>query len=199
MRHILMAILFVLLSPLVFADGDPVKGKSKILLCVGCHGFDGNSTSTQYPKLASQGKPYLTKQILDFKSGARKDEHMTSMVESIIEADIPDVVAYFSSQKRNTNSITKYDNVVGERIFLMGIKDKNIDACASCHGEKGLGNVFAKYPLLAGQNGEYLISTLKAFRDGKRSNDPYNIMRDIAVKLSDKEIQLLASYLAALN
>jgi len=199
MRIILMVFTFTLFSTMAVASGDPVKGKNKIILCMGCHGTDGNSSTSTFPNLAGQGETYLVKQIEDFKSGARKEEHMTSMAETIDVADIADIAAYFSSQKRNKSKVAKSADGLGERIYITGIKSKGVDACASCHGDKGLGNAIAKYPLLAGQQGEYIEMTLKRFRNGERSNDPYNIMRDIAAKLTDEEISLLSTYIAWLD
>ena len=59
------------------ASGDPLAGKSVSIICIGWHGSDGNSTNPLHPKLAGQGESYLIKQLVDFKSGARKEEHMT--------------------------------------------------------------------------------------------------------------------------
>ena len=199
MRLALIIISYILFSTLAVAAGDPVKGKSKIVLCMGCHGIDGNSSATNFPNLASQGEAYLIKQIEDFKSGARKEEHMTSMAETIMPENINDIAAYFSSQKRKSNSTEAKGGTLGERIYKVGIKSKGVDACADCHGDKGLGNAIAKYPLLAGQHAKYITTTLRLFRSGKRNNDPYNIMQDIAAQLSDEEITLLSSYIAGLN
>ena len=94
-------LLTCLLLPITaFAGGDPNAGRAKAVICIGCHGADGNSSNATYPKLAGQWQGYLEKQLRDFKSGARKDDHMTSMVEAISAGDIPDIAAYFASQKQ---------------------------------------------------------------------------------------------------
>jgi len=198
MKFLTTLIVLMLPAGISFAGGDPVAGKRKVALCMGCHGADGNGTSTQFPKLAGQGEEYLAKQIRDFKSGERKEEHMTPMAETINVSDIGDISAYYSSL---TRSIETNNNKVGKgkSIFLSGIKSKNIAACASCHGEKGQGNTAAKFPALSGQYSEYLAKSIKDFRSGERNNDTNNIMRNIAVKLSDKEITSLSNYLSTLK
>jgi len=197
---LLLSINLVSLGP-AYAGGNPVVGKSTAIICIGCHARDGNSTNPLYPKLAGQGEKYLAKQLTDFKSGKRKEEHMSSMVEAISKEDIPNIAAYFSQQKRSASPITKNSNdtSVGKAIFMNGIENRNISACNGCHGEKAEGNPAIKFPALAGQHAEYITKSLMAFRSGQRQNDTGKIMRNIAENLSDEEIKSLASYLAALN
>jgi len=124
---------------------------------------------------------------------------MTSIAETIDVADINDIAAYFSSQKRKAGSHENVGASAGRRLYMQGIKRKGVDACADCHGDNGMGNIFAQYPLIAGQHSDYIVTTLKRFRSGKRNNDLSNIMQDIAEKLSDEEITLLASYIMNLK
>jgi cytochrome c553 len=78
---------------------DAAAGKSKSGLCAGCHGANGISTSPEIPNLAGQKEAYLVKAIKDYKSGARKNPMMNSMVGGLSETDIADLAAYFSSLK----------------------------------------------------------------------------------------------------
>jgi cytochrome c553 len=68
-------------------------------------------------------------------------------------------------------------------------------ACAGCHGEDGI-SVVPTYPNLAGQKEQYLILTLKGFRDGTRKNA---VMNPMAKPLSDEDIENLAAYYASLK
>lgn len=52
MRILTITLLLVTLPGMVVAGGDPVKGKDKVILCIGCHGLDGNSSSSTFPHLA---------------------------------------------------------------------------------------------------------------------------------------------------
>lgn len=65
-------------------------------------------------------------------------------------------------------------------------------SCAACHGVVG-NSVAADYPKLAGQHATYLVSTLKAYRDGSRANA---IMAGMSATLSDEDITDLAAYYA---
>ncbi|MDH5180403.1 MAG: cytochrome c4 [Gammaproteobacteria bacterium] len=164
------------------------------VLCSGCHGPDGNSEVGHYPRLAGQGKNYLIKQLKDFRSGARKEQHMSSMVEAISPADIPLLADWFAGQSPKSHH--KTTATTGQQIFQNGIEQKGVAACAGCHGEAGQGNDAIGFPRLAGQQREYLAKQLRDFRNGTRRNDNM-IMQGIAKQLSDAEITALATYLAA--
>jgi cytochrome c553 len=64
------------------------------------------------------------------------------------------------------------------------------DACSGCHGIKGI-SPFPLRPSLAGQDADYLVHQLKAFKSGLRKND---IMKGISESLTDNEMIALASY-----
>ena len=69
----------------------------------------------------------------------------------------------------------------------------------ACHGPTGAGNGPARYPSLSGQHAQYTAIQLKAYRDGSRATDPQSMMRDIAAKLTDEDIEQLAAYVSALH
>ncbi len=200
MVHYLITLFLLISSSLAFAGADAAAGKDKALICTGCHGTDGNNSNSDYPVLAGQVGSYLLKQLKDFKSGARVDDHMTSMVLAVEESDFKDIVAYFSSQTLNQqlDKSKGHEMKLGKSIFTSGIKSKSSQACLSCHGSKGLGNNETAYPSLASQHEEYIAKALKDFRDGKRKNDKDKLMRNVASKLNDKEIEALATYISNL-
>ena len=70
--------------------------------------------------------------------------------------------------------------------------------CASCHGSDGRSAVMPQYPKIGGQNLEYLVSALKAYRDGRRQGTYASIMSAAAKPLSDEDIANLAAYVASL-
>ena len=69
--------------------------------------------------------------------------------------------------------------------------------CASCHGMNGKA-IAPIYPNLAGQNEAYLVSSLKAYRDGQRQGGMSTVMTPMAKTLSDDDINNLAAYFASL-
>ena len=67
--------------------------------------------------------------------------------------------------------------------------------CAGCHGGNGISMV-PTYPNLAGQKEQYLAKSIKAYRDGTRTDPTMNAM---AKPLSDADIDNLAAYYASLK
>ncbi|GJM10948.1 MAG: hypothetical protein DHS20C11_32240 [Lysobacteraceae bacterium] len=80
------------------AGGDPKAGESKAQACFACHGQDGNGISPTYPRLAGQYESYMTKALIDYKSGARANAIMAGMVANLSEQDMADISAYYASK-----------------------------------------------------------------------------------------------------
>ena len=72
-----------------------------------------------------------------------------------------------------------------------------VHVCSSCHGPGGH-SISSTFPRLAGQQKDYLIAQLTAFRDHKRA-DPHaqTYMWGMAARLTDPMIAALAAYYAA--
>lgn len=68
--------------------------------------------------------------------------------------------------------------------------------CQACHGADGNATTDPQYARLAGQWGDYLVHSLKAYRSGERA-DP--VMSAFAKPLSDEDIDDLATYYASLK
>ena len=99
MKKIIPLILFsLILSALVSSIGLCENSAPKIAVtCIACHGEKGISANELWPNLAGQKKAYLSKQLLAFKNGDRKDPVMTALVASLSEEDVQVLAAYFSS------------------------------------------------------------------------------------------------------
>lgn len=69
--------------------------------------------------------------------------------------------------------------------------------CKTCHGANGGAPILPVYPKLNGQNKEYLISALKAYKSGERKGGMAMIMTGQAAQLSDADIEALAAFYAA--
>jgi len=177
---------------------DLAKGAASYsAVCVACHAADGNSTVPLQPVLAQQHPEYLLKQLLEFKSGARKDPVMQGFATILTEQDARNISWWLASQKAK-NGFAKEPTLVmlGERIYRGGIQDRQIPACAGCHSPNGAG-IPSQYPRLAGQFADYTAKQLVAFRDGTRGNNP--VMHDVSAKMNDREIKAVSDYIAGLR
>jgi len=70
-------------------------------------------------------------------------------------------------------------------------KKKADEACAACHGPEGNKPITPETPRLAGQQYDYLVQALNAYRKGTRDNP---VMSAMAKPLTEKEIRDLAAY-----
>ncbi len=173
-------------------------------VCVACHGADGNSPAAANPILAGQMPEYLYKQLSNFKAAegkpaVRSNPIMGGMVAALSDEDMRSLSVYFSQQKMKP-SVAKEEKLLaqGKTLWRMGDFEKGVPACAGCHGPAGAG-LPVQYPRLAGQYAEYTASQLKTFRNHERANDSEKVMRTIAGKLSDHQIDALAEYAAGLR
>ena len=167
------------------------------MVCASCHGSDGNSLVAMYPSLAGQSANYLAKQLTDFKSGKRNDPVMAGMVAALTPTDINDLAAYFAVQSTKPGS--GESNEAGKKLYFSGDKDKGITACIACHGVNGKGMKQAAFPAVAAQSKDYLKKQLVNFRDASRGNDNNGIMRNIAIQLSDADIEAVTQYMSSLK
>lgn len=182
------------------AGGDVTAGQQKSAVCAGCHGADGNSMVPTFPKLAGQGEKYLVKQMVDIKKGDRAVPEMTGLLDNLTDQDFNDIAAYFAAQKSSLEQ-AKVDLIEkGQSLYRAGNMATGAAACTACHGPTGQGNGPAAFPALSGQFSGYIATQLKKFRSGERANDgDARMMRDIAAKLSDAEIEAVASYVSGLH
>jgi cytochrome c553 len=203
MKKTVIAVLtaaFVGLIPnLLLAQGDAAAGQAKSALCGSCHGADGNSPLAMNPKLAGQSARYMVKQLQDFKSGARAGVTMAAMVLSLSDQDMEDIAAWYSSQQPTLQGADPESIELAQRLYRAGNSEIAVAACSACHSPTGKGNAPAGFPSLSGQHAEYTLQQLKDFRSGVRQNDGGEMMRTVVERLTDKELEALASYVSGLN
>lgn len=157
---------------------------------------------------------------------ARPVPLMAGMLNSFNDQDLADIAAFYAGQKASLSGAadsTEAPLALGERIYRAGIREKGVAACAACHSPTGVGNAPAAFPRLGGQHAKYTVAQMKAFRrasefsddelrdlrskgenpDAGRRNDgadeATSVMRAVAAKLSDREIEAVANYIAGLH
>lgn len=188
-------------------DGDAAAGKSKAVTCSACHGAQGNSVNPAWPNIAGQNANYIVAQLKAFQPGEenapalRSDPLMTSMAMPLSDEDIRDLAVYFEGLPAAANSVANEETITrAQSLYRGGDKESKAAACLACHGPDGRGNPAASYPAL---NGQYAVYTAKQLRDyasdARKSDGKTSIMRDIAGRLSDKDIEALASYVQGLK
>lgn len=197
---IALAGLAITSSASIFAAGDAAKGKTLTAACAACHGADGNSINPIWPNLAGQSEEYITKQLVDFRSGARVEAIMTPQAKAIAsDDDIAHISAYFAAQTSKPGAADEKLVKEGEAIFKGGKMSSGVTACSACHGVTGNGNSKAKFPKIASQHTQYLENQLKLFKSGKRVNDAGKMMQNIATKMTDADMKAVSEYISGLH
>jgi cytochrome c553 len=176
---------------------DLAKGQALSATCQACHTADGSRGAPANPIIAGQHPEYLVKQLVEFKSGKRKNAVMQGMAAPLSEDDMKHLAAFYASKSAKTG-FAKIKATVsqGELIWRGGLAGKAVPACAGCHSPNGAG-MPSQYPRIAGQHADYTEAQLLAFRSGARANNAQ--MTAIAAKMSDAEIKAVADYAAGLR
>jgi cytochrome c553 len=178
------------------ATADPVAGQSKTVICGACHGPDGNSLVPVFPNLAGQGERYLLKQLQEIRDGKRVVPEMTGLLVPLSDQDLADIAAYYAGQKVSAVAADPDLAAQGEALFRGGKLEQGVPACIGCHSPSGAGIPSAGFPQLSGQHAAYIKKQLTAFREGERTNDGDTlVMRTIASKLSNRDIEALAAFI----
>ena len=165
---------------------DPVKaGKTVADNCVGCHGETGVSSMAGMPNLVALDPKHFYDATIAYKNGQRKHDMMKSIAAGMSDADLRNVALFYALQKpEKAKTPSDGDAAAGERAAAA--------SCGGCHGDKGVTSS-ATVPNLAGQDAEYFVEAMRAYKSGARSDET---MKNAAAKLDEATIKNLAAYYA---
>jgi len=190
--------LLTLALPLLATAAD-LKRAEEIVSgkCFICHGAEGESSSPVFPRLAGQHADYVTRQLIDYKTGRRKSSAMQPMVEDLSPADFVALGKFFETRAVQHHAVDDAELAqVGRYVYARGNPYSGVPACSTCHGANGQGT--ATLPRLAGQHAQYTERQLKAFGQRERTNDNA-VMHTVAAKLTELEAKAVAAYLSGLK
>ena len=162
----------------------------KASVCSACHGEKGLPSDPAIPIIWGQNEGYLYLQLRDFQKGARKDDRMTPIAQSLSKEEVQALAAYFAS-KPWPNTDTPRASKADEAAAMTAIKSV---VCSSCHLEQFQGN--SSIPRLAGQQHDYLAKTMTDFRTHTRANNPG--MSDLMNTVTPEQLAAVAAYLTGL-
>ena len=184
----------------VHAAGTIEAGQAKSATCMACHGMDGNSANPEWPSLAGQHSSYILKQLKHFKAGERQNLLMSPMAMILADQDMEDLAAFYAAQTPRPTGETEPSKLQrGQAIYRAGIASKGVPSCAGCHGPNGRGIPGAAFPMIGGQHAVYAAVQLRGYKSGDRATDPNSMMRTIASRLTDEDIDAVASYLQGMR
>jgi len=160
--------------------GDPVAGEPLTAVCGGCHGSHGVSTDTATPVLAGQDARYLVNAIKAYRT-TRTRESMRVYVTGLSDKDVQNIAAFYTVQK--SKAAEKGQTIVRELT----------EKCNRCHGADVDPPAMA-VPKIGGQDRDYLVMALRAYRDDRRES---SLMHKMSLPYSDAIIESISSFYAA--
>ncbi len=163
--------------------GDAAAGESLAAGCTSCHGEKGNSGDSKMPSLAGQDAESLVAALKAYRDGGRQNDLMKGAVAPMSDQDIQNVAAYFSVQEPK-----------GANVIKPLMTAEWVERCERCHAP-GVNNSELIIPRLDAQRYEYLVKSLKAYRDGSRQ---HSTMHAMGGALDDATIEKLARHYAGL-
>ncbi|HVE50407.1 MAG TPA: c-type cytochrome [Casimicrobiaceae bacterium] len=159
-------------------------------LCTSCHGPGGNSMTSGVPSIAAQPKTFLENQLVLIREGMRVSPVMQPIVAGMKDAEITQLAEHFSKLPSKPSSTVRTDAALAKR----GAEVARGLHCGVCHLSDYRGQ--NQVPRLAGQRVEFLVTSMREFRDGKRSGGD-TIMAAVLHGVSNADIDALAHFLAA--
>jgi cytochrome c553 len=164
-------------------------------VCAACHNPSQERTQAAIPTIAGQMPLYISAQLKDFRTQKRAESdtqaYMWGISALLDDAVIDGLAEYFASQTPEPGVPGDATLVSsGRKIYEQGIPERNVRACAGCHGSNAEGA--SVFPRLAGQNAEYIYRELKIFSTRLR---PHGVlMKNEAAGLSENDMRAVAQY-----
>jgi cytochrome c553 len=159
--------------------GDPAAGEPRTAMCGGCHGPRGVSSDAATPSLAGQDPQYLMKSIKAYRT-SRQHWGMQRYVAGLSDKDMENITAFYVVQQ------SRAADSVPSSARELAVK------CDRCHDAEDSPKMVV--PILRGQDKNYLVMALRAYRDDKRES---TTMHKMSIIYSNAVIDDIASYYAS--
>lgn len=160
----------------------------RLAVCAACHNADGRSTLADIPSLAAQPQVFLETQLVMIREGLRDVPQMKGMLDGVPDADLVAMAAHYAAlplvpqpAPRRADAFERGQALAGRAL------------CNSCHLPTYLGQ--QQVPRVAGQREDYLLHSMRQFRDGKAVGRD-SIMASSLYGMTDAQLGDLAHFLS---
>lgn len=179
------AVLLVLAAAPAVAQSLP----ERLAPCFACHGESGQSATPDVPSLGGQPGFYLTVQLLMFRERMRAVEPMTGMLQGVSDDGLRALAESISKLPPPQPNLEAPSIERSARARAL-IQQHRCNIChkADFSGEENVSR-------LAGQREEYLLKSLRGYKDNSRRGYDTQ-MADVVAPLSEADMAELAYYLA---
>jgi cytochrome c553 len=164
--------------------------EGRLQLCNTCHGEDGNSKMETIPSIAGQPAFYILNQLFLMREGVRQVEAMAPFVKDLTDGDLEALSKHYAGLPARPSG-EPIDREKARRGAGVSAQKR----CGSCHLPSFAG--VDQMARLAKQRIDYLIPTLKSYRDSPRPGADPTMSAAIA-GVSDADIEALAHYAASM-
>jgi cytochrome c553 len=158
--------------------------------CAACHGEDGNSKMENIPSIAGQPAFFVLNQLILMRERVRPVEAMMPFVKYLKDDEATALANHFAKLPPKPS-----DEKIDPALVKRGAAISDARRCGSCHLPTLAGQ--EQIPRIGKQRIDYLIKSLKEFRDGTRLGADTNMSVPVA-GLSDADLAALAHYAASL-
>lgn len=160
----------------------------RIAQCGACHGEDGNSRMEKIPSLAGQPEFFILNQLFLMREGVRQVEAMMPFVKELKDEEMDALAKHFAQLAPKPS-----DEKIDPALAKAGQELADPLRCASCHLPDLSGQ--NQMPRLAKQRVDYLVHSLKEYRDNTRTGSD-TLMNNVVAGRSDADLTALAHYAA---
>jgi cytochrome c553 len=170
------------------SKADASRGAAKAAACMACHGSPQAAPPARMPALGGQQPEFTVLQLILIREGLRDVPEMAGVLKGLSDVDFADIAAYFAGQ-----APAAVTGAVDPKRHAQGAERAKAMGCGSCHFGNFRGQ--NQIPRIANQREDYLVMSLTAYRDNKRSGIDTS-MNNAMYQASDDDIRALAHYLA---
>ncbi|MEJ8859897.1 c-type cytochrome [Variovorax robiniae] len=161
-------------------------------VCAACHGANGrNDAMPGTPALSGQHSFYAITQLFLFREGRRENPAMTAVAKGMKDADMQGFADFIATLPPVPPTAPATPNDAARMTKGQALAQEH--KCVFCHGADLSGG--QQVPRIAQQREDYLQTTLREFKSGKRPG--YTMAMSAAVsQISVEDLDTLAYYIA---
>jgi len=186
MRRMVLALALACLTT-VPAAAQTVE--ERLPTCLACHGENGQSQNPDVPSLGAQQAYYVTVQLLMFRDRMRVVDPMNDMAKGLSDDDLGKFAGIISKLPAPQPAAGPVDDARIERARALVEQNR----CNFCHTPTFAGQ--DNVPHIADQREDYLVKTLRGYKDNSRRGYDAS-MADVVAPITDDQILDLAYYIA---
>ncbi len=184
----LLAAFCAVAAPAALAQATAEVPVAAMATCTACHGPAGNSQTPSVPSIAAQPRTFLENQLVLIREGLRDVPAMKAVMGTLTDPEIVALARHFSAQ----TALPAPGKVLPDKARA-GAELSRRALCGTCHLPGYVGQ--SQVPRLAGQLEDYLLATMKMYRDNPAPGRD-TLMSAPLQGMKDADLDSLAHHLA---